>query len=191
MTLLFGLIFVGLVGAAAAWRLSSKRVTNDAWRAFAAARQLSFARGQIAGVISGTTVVLLIENRGDTERSHQVAVARCSLDGAVPPGFRLSRQSLLDKVGQLVSGADHQLGNAKMDEAFRLENLGDEARRVLSKRSVQEALLAAVERYPELFIGNGVLQLESARIPSTEDGLATMVNDAVTLATTLQRASRR
>jgi hypothetical protein len=164
---------------------------DEAWQAFAAARQLGWSRGQIAGVVSGFTVALLTEMRGEGKGRHRVAVARCSLADVFSPSFALEREGFGDKVLQLVRGPDHQLGDPALDSAFLLHNVDERARAVLADRGAREALLDCVSRYPSMRIGNGTLQLELQKVPSDEATLSSFLQDAVSLATTLQRAQRR
>ena len=186
------MVAITLVVAVLAWLRLSKNPERDApWRRFASARQLSFGDGEIAGVAGGFTVALLREDRGGSETVRTFTLVRCSLGGALPHDFTLERETLGDKLSQLVSGADHQLGHPEMDWAFLLDRVDEHARAVLSDRTAQERLLAMVQRYPGMRIGKGVLQLEVERDVTDEDGLARMLSDALSLATALHRAKQR
>jgi hypothetical protein len=118
-------------------------------------------------------------------------VLRCSLEGVFSPDFALERESFGDKLVQLVNGPDHQLGDPQMDSAFLLHNVDGRARQLLADRSVRQCLLDYVQSYPSLRIGNSVLQLERSPVPKDEAALAVFVQDAVALASTLQRARQR
>lgn len=173
------------------WAVLHDRKRQAAWREFAATRQLAFAHGQIAGVVSGFTVAMLRETRGAGKSRREFTVVRCGLNGALPEDFRLERETIGDKLLQLVSTQDHQLGHPEMDSTFLLERVGAEARRVLADRTAQDRLLAMVKRYPGLRIGKGVLQLETTSSLASEEELAGMLGDAVSVATALQRARQR
>jgi len=164
---------------------------QEAWKQFAAARQLGWSNGQIAGVVSGCTVAMFTEERGSGKHRHTVAVARCSLPAVFSPSFALERETLGQKLVQLVKGPDHQVGDPELDAAFLLSNVDGGARRVLGQRHARETLLEYVARYPSMRIGNGSLQLETTRVPSDEAGLSAFLQDAVSLSTALQRAKQR
>jgi hypothetical protein len=183
-----GLVIVALVLALGA-RARHRR--EGAWQQFAASRQLSWHNGQIAGVVNGFTIALLIEVRGSGKQQHEVAVARCSLGSTFSPQFALEREGLGDKLMQVISGQDHQLGDPKLDSTFLLHNVDGGARRVLSDDGARSALLTFVERYPSLRIGNGVLQLELRQPPADALALSAFLQDTVSLATSLQRAKRK
>jgi hypothetical protein len=164
---------------------------QSAWAEFARTRNLAYANDRIAGVVDGFTIALLVEERGTGRDRHFTMVARCSLADALPAEFTLQRETLGSKLAQLVGEGDHQLGDPQMDSTFLLGQLGDQARRVLTDRAARDALLAWVDKYPSLRIGHGALQLEMASVPSTVEGLAVLLHDAVTLAKALQRAATR
>lgn len=185
------LLLAVVIVVSVVWSIRTKQRRAEAWERFAASRQLGWSRGQIAGVASGFTVALLIEERGSGKSRRDVAVVRCSLAGALPPEFGLEREGLGDKLVQLLGRTDHQLGFPEMDAAFLLQNLGSEARRTLSYRAVQETLLETVKAYPEMRIGKGVVQLETTEVPRTEEGLSRLLSDAISVANTLQRAKQR
>lgn len=191
MILLMTLLMVALVGGSVIWAVRAKQLRADVWKRFATSRQLGYADGRIAGVVSGFTVALFTESRDAGRSSRDYTVARCSLNGALPDGFKLARETLTDKLSQMIGRPDHQLGVPEMDSTFLLDRLDDDARRVLSHRPVQERLLALVEKYPGLRIGNAVLQLETEKFLQTEEGLAEMLGDAVSLALTMERAKHR
>ena len=191
MMTLFLLAVVGGIGFFVLSNLRAKNAREEHWKQFAASRQLGFAYGQIAGVVSGFTVAMLVEKRGDGEGSYQATVVRCSLNGAVPDDLKISRETVASKVLQLFGRTDHQLGIPQMDQAFHLDGVGEQARRVLSDRGAQERLLAMLDRYPELRIGRGVVQLEQTGVVATEEELSRMLGDAVSVATALQRAAQR
>lgn len=184
-------VAVSIGSAAAIWFMLTARKRVTVWREFAATRQLAFANGQIAGVVSGFTVAMLRETRRSGDNSREVTVVRCGLNGALPEDFRLERETLGDKLLQLVGGRDHQLGHPEMDSAFLLDRVGEDARRVLSDRTAQDRLLAMVKRYPGMRIGKGVLQLETPSSLASEHELAVMLGDAVSVATALSRARQK
>lgn len=188
--LIFALV-VTLIAATQLWKARSRRHRQEAWEQFAASRQLGYARGQIAGIASGFTVAMLVETRGQGRNQRDVALVRCSLNGAVPSHFSLERETLGDKLVGLIGRADHQLGIPDMDSAFHLENVGDEARSLLSLRSVQQVLLDSVRVYPTLRIAKGVVELETSHVPNDEKSLSKFLGDAVAVATALQRGKLR
>ena len=191
MTLLFWAAMIGFGVGGFWWALRHNRKRSAAWHEFAAARQLAYANGQIAGVVSGFTVAMLRETRGRGDDSSEVTVVRCGLNGALPDDFRLERETLGDKLLQMVSRQDHQLGHPEMDSTFLLERVGEEARRVLADRTAQDRLLAMVKRYPGMRIAKGVLQLETSSSLASEQELAVMLGDAVSVATALSRARQK
>jgi hypothetical protein len=191
VTVLVTLLMLALVGGSIVWTLRSKELRADAWKRFAASRQLGYADGRIAGVVSGFTIAVLTESRDAGRSTRHFTVVRCALNGALPEGFKLARETVTDKLSQMIGKPDHQLGVPEIDSTFLLDRLDDDARRVLSHRPVQERLLTLVEKYPGLRVGNGVLQLETEKLVPTEEGLAEMLGDAVSLAITMERAKSR
>ncbi len=191
----FPLLFMGVVVAIIVIVLlvnaQVQHRRDTAWKQFASSRQLGWANGQIAGVVSGCTVAMFTETRGQGRSRYTVAIVRCSLPDVFSSRFALERETLGQKLIQLVSGPDHQVGDPKLDAAFLLSNVDGGARRVLSDRHAREALLDYVDRYPSMRIGNGVLQLEQRSVPSDEAGLSALLQDALTLSSTLQRAKQR
>lgn len=168
-----------------------KRQTAEVWKRFAHARGLGFSEGRVAGMVGGFLAAVLTEKREDSDTSWEVAVVRVSLDGLLPAAFSLTPETIGSRLSQVLGEPDHQLGVPEMDAAFWFENLGDTARKVLSERGAQQALLSCRQRYPSLMIGKGTLQLELRAVPSTEEALARLLDDALAVATALRKAAPR
>ena len=187
---LFCAVFV-LIAVVVLYGMTVVSRRDGAWIQFAASRQLAWAKGQIAGVVNGCTVAMILEERGHGRQKRTVALVRCSLPEVFGASFGLERETMFEKLKHLVGEPDHQVGDPELDSTFLLTNVDGGARRVLSDKAARTALLECVDRYPAMRIGNSVVQLELSTVPSTEAELSRFLNDAVKLSTTLQRAKQR
>ncbi|MBL8956349.1 MAG: hypothetical protein JNK82_36585 [Myxococcaceae bacterium] len=190
MLMFVGAVVVVVVVALLAQARSQYR-RDEAWERFASVRQLGWSNGQIAGVAGGCTVAIFTEKRGSGRNQYTAAVVRCSLPDVFSASFALERETVFEKVKHLVTGPDHQVGDAELDSTFLLTNVDGGARHVLADRAARAALLSTVERYPAMRIGNGVLQLETGKVPGDEADLSAFLNEALKVATALQRAKQR
>lgn len=153
---LFFLVFVGIAGVSA-YSFSKKR---DQWRAFAHERGLSlggsFFRPVLEGHYAGHAVHVLLERRGRRNDSHYT-VYRVQVGVPMPPGFAVSKEGLLHRLGKVVGVHDITVGNPELDEALSIK--GNDRVAILRLMNVPEvgaAVLGMVTAFPTVAIGQGI-----------------------------------
>jgi hypothetical protein len=182
--LLSALLVGSLVLGVGLLALRSERKERSAiWRDFGASNLLSAGEGNcFAGELDGTPVVLreLIAATPDS-----VSLC-CGLTPALPREFFITRTSFGGRLGPWFSENPDALTDDQLDAAFGAPN----GNALLRDRGVRLAFLRAAGKYPNLRIGNGVLELRKKKLEAHGE-LELMLRHGVAVAKALREAAAR
>ncbi|HMV66562.1 MAG TPA: hypothetical protein PKA64_06905, partial [Myxococcota bacterium] len=177
--------------------LAQQRRHRAAWASFADARGLAgpdptsaYAPLRITGVHEGVPIHIHTVQRSSGKSSVTYTVCAATIGAPLPTGLVVTREALVNKIGQMLLGKDVQVGDPEVDP--RLNIRATDARTtagLLRDPRVKEHLLRVNEVWPGWILRDGVLTTEVRGVTTHASDLGAQLDATARAAAALRDAA--